>query len=65
MSTILRKCATKVRKNVDLVSKFVDKLSVLRAICGVWECSDVTKMNEFCVLVSIYDALGIEMLYIN
>lgn len=65
MSAILRKCATKVRKNVDLVLKFVDKLSILRMICGVWECSDVTKMNESFVLVTCSAPLGIKLLCIN
>lgn len=32
MSAILRKCATKVKKNVDLVSNFMDKLSALRKV---------------------------------
>ena len=50
MSAILRKCATKVRKNVDLVLRFVDKLSALWSSCGVCGCGDVTKMNESFVL---------------
>jgi hypothetical protein len=50
MSAILRKCATKVRKNVDLVLRFVDKLSALWLSCGVCGCGDVTKMNESFVL---------------
>ena len=65
MSEILRKCATKVRKNVDLVSKFVDKLSALWSSCGVWECSDVTKMNESFVLVTCSAPLDMKLLYIN
>ena len=65
MSEILRKCATKVSKNVDLVLKFVDKLSILRMICGVWECSDVTKMNESFVLVTCSASLDMKLLRIN
>ena len=47
MSAILRKCATKVRKNVDLVLKFVDKLSILRAICGVCGVAMIPKRMNF------------------
>ena len=34
MNAILRKCATKGRKNVKLVLNFVNKLSGSRAVCG-------------------------------
>ena len=44
---ILLKSATKVRKNVDLVSKFVDKLSVLRAVCGVCGVGMIPKRMNF------------------
>ena len=65
MNAILRKCATKGRKNVKLVLNFVDKLSSSRAVCGACAWGYATKKMKSCVLVACFAAFVKEMLWIN